>query len=197
MSLPPLLTRTPHACTPARACPLQVSCGPFHSAAVTSEGQLFTWGEGFGGKLGHGDQICRTHPTLVSALAGIRVLEAACGVWHTAAIAGEAGEDGPAIGSLARTEACAAEAAAGAGGSSGCGCGGEGQAPSAPSPLRTGSVHHTRNGSASSSLSDASLFHEGAGGALFTWGGVSESVVFGGEGDKEKRDSNKGCLGHG
>ena len=48
---------------------LQVSCGPFHCAAVSADGALFTWGEGFGGKLGLGDQSCRAQPALVQALA--------------------------------------------------------------------------------------------------------------------------------
>ena len=52
---------------------LQVSCGPFHCAAVSSDGRLFTWGEGFGGKLGHGDQGNRSQPALVQALAGHQV----------------------------------------------------------------------------------------------------------------------------
>ena len=32
----------------------QVSCGPYHAAAVASDGALFTWGDGFCAKLGHG-----------------------------------------------------------------------------------------------------------------------------------------------
>lgn len=52
---------------------LQVSCGPFHCAAVSADGRLFTWGEGFGGKLGHGDQGNRSQPALVQALAGRQV----------------------------------------------------------------------------------------------------------------------------
>lgn len=52
---------------------LQVSCGPFHCAAVSADGALFTWGEGFGGKLGHGDQGSRGEPTLVQALCGRQV----------------------------------------------------------------------------------------------------------------------------
>ena len=34
-------------------CP-QVSCGPYHTAAVSAPGALFTWGDGLCGKLGHG-----------------------------------------------------------------------------------------------------------------------------------------------
>jgi hypothetical protein len=41
----------------------------------------------------------------------------------------------------------------------------------------------------------ASTYREGEGGALYTWGGVNELVTFGDS--KERRDSNKGCLGHG
>lgn len=40
----------------------------------------------------------------------------------------------------------------------------------------------------------SSVYHDGVGGVLYTWGGVNESVAFGAS---EKRDSNKGCLGHG
>ena len=33
---------------------MQVACGPYHMAIVTASGALFTCGDGFGGKLGHG-----------------------------------------------------------------------------------------------------------------------------------------------
>ena len=38
---------------------VQISAGYRHSAAVTNEGQLYTWGEGDFGRLGHGDSQCR------------------------------------------------------------------------------------------------------------------------------------------
>lgn len=44
---------------------VQVSCGPYHSAAVTSSGALFTWGDGLCGKLGHGDQQSISEPRQV------------------------------------------------------------------------------------------------------------------------------------
>ncbi|KAK9838136.1 hypothetical protein WJX81_003291 [Elliptochloris bilobata] len=66
---------------------VQVACGEYHSAAVTSGGLLFTWGDSLAGKLGHGDQAPRAHPRQVTELAGVRVLHAACGMWHTAAVA--------------------------------------------------------------------------------------------------------------
>lgn len=47
------------------SCPWQVSCGPFHCATVTSDGYLFTWGDGLCGKLGHGDQVACPSPRQV------------------------------------------------------------------------------------------------------------------------------------
>ena len=44
---------------------MQVSCGSFHSAAVTSDGCLFTWGNGLCGKLGHGDHRSCSQPRKV------------------------------------------------------------------------------------------------------------------------------------
>ena len=57
-----------------------MSCGPFHCAAVSLDGALFTWGEGFGGKLGHGNQNCQEQPTLVEALVGRQVRVSLCGL---------------------------------------------------------------------------------------------------------------------
>lgn len=63
-----------------------VSCGPWHTAVVTSAGQLFTFGDGIFGALGHGDCRSTNIPREVEALKGLRTVRAACGVWHTAAI---------------------------------------------------------------------------------------------------------------
>ncbi|CAN6208179.1 unnamed protein product [Urochloa humidicola] len=63
-----------------------VSCGPWHTAIVTSLGQLFTIGDGVFGALGHGDRLSTNIPREVHFLKGMRVLRAACGAWHTAAI---------------------------------------------------------------------------------------------------------------
>ncbi|XP_043706595.1 PH, RCC1 and FYVE domains-containing protein 1-like isoform X2 [Telopea speciosissima] len=63
-----------------------VSCGPWHTAAVTSSGQLFTFGDGTFGALGHGDRSSTCMPREVETLKGLRTMRVACGVWHTAAI---------------------------------------------------------------------------------------------------------------
>ncbi|GAX81426.1 hypothetical protein CEUSTIGMA_g8856.t1 [Chlamydomonas eustigma] len=66
---------------------LQVSCGPYHTAAVTDEGCLYTWGNGLFGKLGHGDASSVFTPRRVDAFNGYTVIQVACGWWHTAAVA--------------------------------------------------------------------------------------------------------------
>ncbi|KAL2904511.1 PH RCC1 and FYVE domains-containing protein 1 [Bienertia sinuspersici] len=63
-----------------------VSCGPWHTAVVLSTGQLFTFGDGTFGVLGHGDRLGYPAPREVEALRGQRTLRVACGAWHTAAI---------------------------------------------------------------------------------------------------------------
>ncbi|TXG73345.1 hypothetical protein EZV62_001924 [Acer yangbiense] len=63
-----------------------IACGPWHTAVVTSAGQLFTFGDGTFGVLGHGDRNSVSIPREVESLKGLRTVRAACGVWHTAAV---------------------------------------------------------------------------------------------------------------
>lgn len=63
-----------------------VSCGPWHTALVTSTGQLFTFGDGTFGILGHGDCKSVSYPREVESLKDLRTVGVACGVWHTAAV---------------------------------------------------------------------------------------------------------------
>ncbi|CAL0307461.1 unnamed protein product [Lupinus luteus] len=63
-----------------------ISCGPWHTAVVTSAGQLFTFGDGTFGVLGHGDRKNVSLPREVESLKGLRTVRAACGFWHTAAV---------------------------------------------------------------------------------------------------------------
>jgi alpha-tubulin suppressor-like RCC1 family protein len=48
---------------------VQVSCGPYHAAAVASGGALFTWGDGFCGKLGHGGMQSCAEPRQARSVA--------------------------------------------------------------------------------------------------------------------------------
>ncbi|KAK4788782.1 hypothetical protein SAY86_020101 [Trapa natans] len=63
-----------------------VSCGPWHTALITSMGQLFTFGDGTFGVLGHGDRESVTYPREVESLSGLSTIAVGCGVWHTAAV---------------------------------------------------------------------------------------------------------------
>ncbi|CAH2066576.1 unnamed protein product, partial [Thlaspi arvense] len=63
-----------------------VSCGPWHTALITSTGQLFTFGDGTFGVLGHGDKETVFYPREVESLSGLKTIAVACGVWHAAAV---------------------------------------------------------------------------------------------------------------
>lgn len=66
----------------------------YHTAAITEDGHLWTWGHGGSGRLGHGDEANRWRPTRVTTgllSSGddphiIAVREVACGAEHTVAI---------------------------------------------------------------------------------------------------------------
>ncbi|XP_054270101.1 E3 ubiquitin-protein ligase HERC2 isoform X2 [Macrosteles quadrilineatus] len=56
-----------------------IACGSSHSAAITSNGELYTWGLGEYGRLGHGDTVTQLKPKLVKALLGNHIVKVACG----------------------------------------------------------------------------------------------------------------------
>lgn len=57
----------------------EISCGSSHSAAVLVTGELFTWGLGEYGRLGHGDNQTQLKPKQVRALSGHHAIDVACG----------------------------------------------------------------------------------------------------------------------
>ncbi|CAM8975826.1 unnamed protein product [Rhodiola kirilowii] len=66
-----------------------VSCGEYHTAAISDNGEVYTWGLGSMGQLGHcalqyGDK--ELLPRRVVSLDGIFVKEVACGGVHTCAV---------------------------------------------------------------------------------------------------------------
>ncbi|KAI4345782.1 hypothetical protein L6164_012877 [Bauhinia variegata] len=73
---------------------LSIACGTWHSALATSNGKLFTFGDGTFGVLGHGDRQSVSFPKEVQLLSGLKTIKVACGVWHTAAIVEVMGQTG-------------------------------------------------------------------------------------------------------
>ncbi|KAL0678158.1 hypothetical protein Bca4012_006139 [Brassica carinata] len=63
-----------------------VACGAWHTAIVTFSGQLYTYGSGTFGVLGHGSLESVTKPKEVESLKRMKVVSVSCGPWHTAAI---------------------------------------------------------------------------------------------------------------
>ena len=63
-----------------------IAAGQQHNLALTREGRVYSWGSGFGGKLGHGDRQSTSVPRLVEALAEVRAAAVACGSCHSLAV---------------------------------------------------------------------------------------------------------------
>ena len=63
-----------------------LSCGFEHTVIVTVEGEVFTWGYGSSGALGHGDLRSYPEPTRLRALSGKGIAYIDCGGYHTAAL---------------------------------------------------------------------------------------------------------------
>ncbi|KAM8976197.1 E3 ubiquitin-protein ligase MYCBP2 isoform 3-T3 [Pelodytes ibericus] len=64
---------------------VQVSCGFHHSVVLMENGDVYTFGYGQHGQLGHGDVSCRGNPTLVQALPGPST-QVTAGSNHTAVL---------------------------------------------------------------------------------------------------------------
>uniref|UniRef100_A0A3Q1GUS9 HECT and RLD domain containing E3 ubiquitin protein ligase 3 n=1 Tax=Acanthochromis polyacanthus TaxID=80966 RepID=A0A3Q1GUS9_9TELE len=68
-----------------------ISCGDEHTAALTKDGGLFTFGDGSWGQLGHGSTNNELLPRRVLELMGTEVSQIACGRHHTLAFAPSSG----------------------------------------------------------------------------------------------------------
>eukprot|EP00899_Mesostigma_viride_P002075 jgi/Mesvir1/11869/Mv00215-RA.3 len=77
-------------------CVRSLACGTWHTACTTEAGELYTWGEGYFGMLGHGDRRSYSSPRLVASLCAASVASVACGSYHTAALVEERGPVQPA-----------------------------------------------------------------------------------------------------
>ncbi|XP_029290721.1 probable E3 ubiquitin-protein ligase HERC3 isoform X2 [Cottoperca gobio] len=62
---------------------VHVSCGKDHTAVLTKDGAVFTFGSGKYGQLGHNSFSDELRPRLVAELWGTKVIKTACGRHHT------------------------------------------------------------------------------------------------------------------
>nr|CAB3475464.1 unnamed protein product [Digitaria exilis] len=63
-----------------------ISCGGRHAALVTKQGEIYSWGEESGGRLGHGVDCDVSQPKLIDALSHMNIELVACGEYHTCAV---------------------------------------------------------------------------------------------------------------
>jgi hypothetical protein len=63
-----------------------IACGNLHNIAINESGELYTWGWGVQGALGHGNRRFQLYPTLVTKLRGEPISAAAASGNHTLAI---------------------------------------------------------------------------------------------------------------
>ena len=63
---------------------IQIEFGYDYTVGLTKNGDVFSWGNNYRGKLGHGEY--RSIPTKVAGLAGKVITKISCGVFHNAAI---------------------------------------------------------------------------------------------------------------
>jgi RCC1 and BTB domain-containing protein len=66
----------------------QIACGSGHTVVLTTDGEVYTWGRGDDGRLGHGDNGWKYVPRITQSLAGQVVCQVTCGSYHTAAVTG-------------------------------------------------------------------------------------------------------------
>ena len=67
---------------------VMAACGGYHSVAVSAEGDVFTWGAGVWGRLGHNDEQDRLAPARLEQgqFGGGKVVLVAAGFCHTVAL---------------------------------------------------------------------------------------------------------------
>ena len=63
--------------------PIFVAAGESHSAAITEKYNLYTWGNGGFGRLGHETDDKEASPRLVDTLTSEQVVHVSCGAFHT------------------------------------------------------------------------------------------------------------------
>jgi len=69
-------------------CVVSVACSGLHSLALGAGGEVYSWGFGADGALGHGDELPRWTPCRIAALEHVESIRATC---HKSAAVGERG----------------------------------------------------------------------------------------------------------
>ncbi|EOD22027.1 E3 ubiquitin ligase [Emiliania huxleyi CCMP1516] len=77
-------TRLPSTLDDVRA--VSVAAGGDHSLALTADSAVWSWGFGWNGRLGHGDEQDHSQPKKIEALAGRRVVAVSAGDFHSLAL---------------------------------------------------------------------------------------------------------------
>ncbi|EDW16778.1 RCC1 domain-containing protein 1 [Drosophila mojavensis] len=81
-SIPSCLHRFPQGSWRVR----QLECGHEHALLLNGNGDVYSWGNGLRGQLGHESLGVEERPLLLEPLAGIKITHIAAGGWHSAAI---------------------------------------------------------------------------------------------------------------
>jgi alpha-tubulin suppressor-like RCC1 family protein len=68
---------------------VQVSACGFHSCVLLDGGEVYSWGDGKFGRLGHGSESTLGVPRIIDRLRGVRITQVSCGGFHTAAVCEE------------------------------------------------------------------------------------------------------------
>ena len=68
---------------PQNAHIVNVACGASHTLCIDSNGDVYSFGNGAYGNLGHGNTMNRVRPTIIDALRGAGIQNIACGAKHS------------------------------------------------------------------------------------------------------------------
>eukprot|EP01124_Arcella_intermedia_P012336 TRINITY_DN18701_c0_g1_i1.p1 TRINITY_DN18701_c0_g1~~TRINITY_DN18701_c0_g1_i1.p1 ORF type:complete len:600 (-),score=178.46 TRINITY_DN18701_c0_g1_i1:23-1624(-) len=69
---------------------IKLSCGAMHNCAITETGDVFTWGWGISGVLGHGDRRLQIYPRIITNLKGEKIINISASLHLTIAVTASA-----------------------------------------------------------------------------------------------------------
>ena len=68
---------------------IQVECGAYHTLALTADKEVYSWGMGSAGRLGHGSEDDEMLPRRIESLRNCNIVSIAAGYDHSAAVSAE------------------------------------------------------------------------------------------------------------